>query len=601
MDTNFDNWIDKLEQFSQKVDSSLAEIRKAKAELQLSKSRMTEQLTKGQYYRDEECIIISAPKIIIGNLTKDGTLNTNRPSEVIIRSNDISLEGVGNYQNGIIGTISQKASKIENIGIDPGIDGVEEAVTDISAFSVQASSIALHSEDAKDVFIGLPTASSGQITLSADYQINLDAAKPGKIQANLIKEKSDNNSARKKKKDALKADYEKQKKQVDDTVKHLKELLEYNEDALKGNTETSTNCLDFDALHEELQSTAETLTKELSECGKLLSEWAEVSRQITGLKAKKDTIDKEAAKYKEEGNGTSINITAEKTNIRAFDADNNIQKSNSSGLYIQGRNVDISSTLGDGMVIDQSQVNIHTQNINLSTESPKKEGENIDFPADGNVHILSKNIVMESVDYEMKKGEDRAEKALTKDGSIKMRAENMVLSSYDTEGKASGKFSLNSKDITLKAMDVDKEKLTDKEMAKNSTLKLMSDKIYAGNPEEKAQTQQIQLSADKVGIFAKTTAEMQQDEAKAALQLDGGNIAISGGKTTLYGETTLHGKTTFKSETIQGKATVDNIEIKTAFKSPNTSEGIGVPGSPSTEKISTKLKEEKEINNKEEA
>lgn len=600
MNTNFDNWIDNLNKFKDKIDKTLKEIREAKAEMQQTKNQLTAQLEKGQFYRDEERIIISAPEIIIGDLSKDGRLNTAQPSKVIIRSNNISIEGVGNSNSNTIGTISQKASHIENIGIDPGIDGLEEAIIDNkSTYSVQACNIALLSEDAQDVFTDRPTANPGQITLSADNQIDLRAAKPGKNKAEKIKKTSETKSQEK---ETLAKEYEDQKKQVDDTVKYLATLLSYNKKILESKEELRSNSIDFESLQVELENTARTLSNELSECGNILSKWAEVNRQINALNEKKEKIEQDLKKYENEGHGTSVNILAENTNIRSMDADSNILEKDGDGLHIVGKDVEINSTLADGSVMDNSQVSIHTQNIEFSTENVKKTGDDIDYPAEGNVHILSKNIVMESVDYETKKDQDRIEKALTKDGSIKMRAESMELSSYDTEGKASGKFSLNSKDITLKAMDVDKEKHTDKEMAKDSTLKMMSDKIYAGNPEEKAQTQQIQLSADKVGIFAKTTAEMQQDEAKAALQLDGGNIAISGGKTTLYGETTLHGKTTFKSATIQSNASVDYIEIKKYFKSPNTSDGmVGVPSSPSTEKISTKLKEEKEINKKEEA
>lgn len=600
MDTKFDNWIEKLDQFAQKVEGNLEEIRKAKAEIQQAKIQMTEKFVKGQYYRDDERIIISAPEIIIGNLAKDGSLITNTPSNVIIRSNNISLEGVSSNQGMMPGTISHKAAKIEHMCIDPGVDGTEEVVTDVSEYSVQAGSIALLSEDAKDVFIDLPATSRGQISLCAHNQIDLRAAKPGKNSAKKIKEYTGADSERKKKKDALKEAYQKQKTTVNQTVEYLKKLLEYNEDALKGSKALSTNCLDLDALQEEMENTVIALTHELSECGKIISEWAEVSRQITGLTAKKDEIDKEAGKYEENGNGSSINIVTENTNILSMDADSNIIKSDEAGLHILGKNVTIQSTQADGSVMDKSQISMQTQNIELSTDNYKKDGDNASFPAEGNIHISSKNIVMESVDYERKKGEERKEKALTKDGCIKMRAENMELSSYDTEGKASGKFILNSKNISLKAMDVDKEKLTDKEMAKDSKMLLLTDKIYAGAPEDKSLTQQIQLAADKVGIFAKTTAEIQQDEAKAAVQLDGGNIALSGSKTNLFGETTVNGKTTFKADTIQGKATVDNIEIKTSLKSPKTSEGIAVPSSPSSEKISTKLKEDKDINKQEE-
>lgn len=600
MNTDFSKWIGSLDAFAGKIESTLDEIRGAKAQMQQAKSEFIEFLEKGQYYRDDERIIISAPEIIIGNLMKDGTLITTQPSKVIIRSNEISLEGVGTDATSI-GKISQKASKIENICIDPGIDGLEKVVKGTSEYSIHACNIGMLSEDTTEgVFASQPIAGKGNIMLSADNQIDLEAAKPGTNKAKKIDEISNDNSSKGKDKANLEEKYKKQKKQIEDTEKYLQSLLNYKTDIFNNSQQISANCLDIESLQEEIENTVRTLSIELSDCGRILSEWAEVSRQIKGLKNTKNIIDKEVKNYEKNGNGTSVNILAESTNIRAIDADGNIQKSDDAGLHVLGKNVEIKSNQEDDSVLDNSHINLLTQEIRLSTENYKREGENINYTSEGNIHVVSKNIVMESVDYERKKGEERKEKALTKDGCIKMRAENMELSSYDTEGKASGKFSLNSKNISLKAMDVDKEKLTDKEMAKDSKMLLLTDKIYAGDPEEKSLTQQIQLAADKVGIFAKTTAEIQQDEAKAAVQLDGGNISLSGSKTNLFGETTVNGKTTFKADTVQGKATVDNIEIKTSLKSPKTSEGIAVPSSPSSEKISTKLKEDKDINKQEE-
>ena len=84
---------------------------------------------------------------------------------------------------------------------------------------------------------------------------------------------------------------------------------------------------------------------------------------------------------------------------------------------------------------------------------------------------------------------------------------------------------------------------------------------------------------------------MQQGEAKAVLQLDGGNVAIGGSKAEFYGDNTVNGKTTFKGDVTAPKLTADNMEAKTSFKSKNISDGIAVPGAPSTAKISAKLKE----------
>ena len=76
------------------------------------------------------------------------------------------------------------------------------------------------------------------------------------------------------------------------------------------------------------------------------------------------------------------------------------------------------------------------------------------------------------------------------------------------------------------------------------------------------------------------------------MQLDGGKLNAGGDKTALFGETTVNGKTAFKADVTAPKATIDNLEAKTSFKSTNISDGIAVPGAPSTASLSTKLKAE---------
>ena len=84
---------------------------------------------------------------------------------------------------------------------------------------------------------------------------------------------------------------------------------------------------------------------------------------------------------------------------------------------------------------------------------------------------------------------------------------------------------------------------------------------------------------------------MQQGEAKAVVQLDGGNVAISGSKAEFYGDNTINGKSDFKADVTMTKATADNLEAKKSFKSKNISDGMAVPGASSSASLSAKLKE----------
>ena len=119
---------------------------------------------------------------------------------------------------------------------------------------------------------------------------------------------------------------------------------------------------------------------------------------------------------------------------------------------------------------------------------------------------------------------------------------------------------------------------------------LLSEKMYVGARDSKQRSKQVQMASDKTGIFADSTLELQQ--AKAVVQLSGGNAAVGGGNLDLYGKTTLHSDVTAKGAIKGGDIEMKNMKVSSSFKSPNTSEGIAVPGAPATGKLSAKLKEE---------
>ena len=93
-------------------------------------------------------------------------------------------------------------------------------------------------------------------------------------------------------------------------------------------------------------------------------------------------------------------------------------------------------------------------------------------------------------------------------------------------------------------------------------------------------------------MFADKTLEAQQGDAKAVMQLADGNAAIGGSKTQIYGETTINAKAEIKDELKAPKATIDNLEAKTSFKSTNISDGIAVPAPAAPASLSAKLKTE---------
>jgi len=191
---------------------------------------------------------------------------------------------------------------------------------------------------------------------------------------------------------------------------------------------------------------------------------------------------------------------------------------------------------------------------------------------------------METLDYEVADGELKT-KALTKDSKISVRSEKMNFLAADAEGKATGSITMNAKAVGVKSMDVDKEKLTDDKLAAGSTMTIVSEKMYVGAMSKDVKSKKLQAVSEELGLFADKTFEAQQGEAKAVLQLADGNTALGGSKNQITGDTEV------KGEVKAPKATIDNIEAKTSFKSQNISDGIAA-GAGGGGSVSAKLKVE---------
>ena len=245
----------------------------------------------------------------------------------------------------------------------------------------------------------------------------------------------------------------------------------------------------------------------------------------------------------------------------------------------------------DGSLAEKSSLSVQVEEITVSTANPKVSGQSADLPAGGSVSIYSKDINLLALDAELKDGK-MDEKALAKEGKITLRAEKQEISATTTEGKATGAVDINAKSVEVKSMDVDKDKRTDKELAKGRTMLVVAEKVYLGAKDKSNKSKKLQAVSEELGLFGDKTLEAQQGDGKAVMQLAGGDAALSGSKTQVYGATTLNGKTEVKDELKAPKATVDHVEAKTSFKSSNISDGFPVPPPPSTAKLSTKLKEE---------
>lgn len=546
---------------------------------------LIDQLEKGRYIRDEQRVIISAPEIIIGNVDKSGVLCGNY-SQVIIRGNEIDLEGVGREETGE-GRIVSRASSIQQWAVDPGIDGQEQVVKNRSEIISQAKSVVIRSEKTTDFFADSSfSVPDGGILLSSDGQIDLEATLPCEtLDAVLAQTEKD-----------LKTQLSDLKKEVSQAKSDASSLMAQMNQLVGKDTmnldpvATRTNYMDIEELHESFQQISEALYRTMTDYFGSLSRLAECNRQLSSVQAQKKEVDKRKSKYKDESTETSISLRSENLSLTSVDGDANLRTNPGAGISLSGKQVSLSSYGNDNALIKDSEVFIASQQVQINTANPKVSDKSSEFPAEGSVRVVSKDIQFETVDYELK-DKKIEEKSLTKAGSFTVRAEQIAFSATDTEGKATGSLSANAKQVEVKAMDVDKEKRNDKSLATGSSLLLVAEKVYAGSKDKKTKSKLLQLASDQVGVFGDTTVEAQQD-GKAIMQLEGGNASMSGSKLTLYGEMTSEGKTTFKSDVTAATVNMKNLKVETSVKTPYTTEGFAAPGAPSTAKLSAKLKEE---------
>ena len=589
MDYKFKDWQKALADFQKDVEKELTEIRQHKAEIQLIKKELLDELSKGRYVRDDARLILSAPEIVIGNVDPTGALYEGQGSSVVIRGTKVGVEGAGEG-----GAVIVRATNISQQAVDPGSDGLESVVWPVSQISSQARSIVLQSNDDVDYFSDIPASvGASGVRIHADEHVEIEAA----VGSDTTKERLDAViKMLEDKKKELTTESNNHKSSLDELVKDLEKLLEDNAKLGDSEKEIRSNYADMAANNRVFCTMATTLSENVSQYADVLSQLAETNRQLKTVKTQKGAI-KSGDDYKKKLTGASIDIKGEIIKVASADGDGNLRDNDGAGLTVTANDMLLQAIEADRKLKEKGKMTVNVMNFELSTadnadekyEKGKLKGGT--YEAKGDVTIKSKNITMESVDYELK-DDKMQEKALTKEGSFKLRAEKMDLSATDTEGKATGSLAMNAKAVSLRSMDVEKEKRTDDKLAAGSTMLLVSENMYVGAKSKDVKSKKVQAVSEEMGLFADKTLETQQGDGKAMLQLADGKAAFGGSETQVYGKTTINAATEVKAELKVPKATIDNVEAKSSFKSPNISDGIAVPAAPSSAKLSAKLKTE---------
>ena len=644
----FEEWKTLLEKFQKCVDQGVEEMHQQKAEVQQIKNDIFSRLDSGNIIRDDRRIVLSAPEIIIGNVDKSGTL-IDEAGTIVVRGHRLALEGAGES-----GSVVTRAPLIEQKAVNPGIDGRENVVGGTSQIVSQACSIMLHSSNATDAFSQVPAnPGNGGISIHADSQLNIEAAVSAEQRKKQIE---DTLKVLDKQSGDLKSSMTTQKSAVDKFIGDMVKLVEKEEKLnVTENYETFVNLSDIDALHDEMDELMPALLTSIQGFIDTVSELAEVNRRKKALKAEKDKI-KTGDDFKKKTTGASMSIKAETINVATADGDGNLHTNDEAGISVRTPRMAMSMHDDEGALVKDGYFNVSAHDININTANPKDkewpvEGkiniwskevsiEAIDYKkndkdvlmekeltkdgkitigaktievstanpkgverddkgkltkgeytGDGELTLKSKSITIEGMDYEVKDGKQKA-KALTKGSQATIRAEKQLIIAADGEGKATGSIAINAKAVSVKSMDVDKEKLSDKSLASGSTMTLVSEKMFVGQKTKSEKSKKLQLVSEELGAFGDKTMEIQQGDGKALVQLSGGNASMGGSKSQIYGDTTINGKADIKGDVKAPKGTFDNLEAKTSFKSSNISDGFAIPGAPGGGKLSAKLKTE---------
>lgn len=579
-----------LDEFEQ-VKGDIDAIHQCKNEIQSLKEQLCDSVRGGYFLRDEARIILSAPEIVLGNVDHSGMMVSDGGSVVTVRGNDVKIHGASDS-----GSVEVKAPVIRNIAVNPGRDGMESSVASIgSIIENKAVSISLTSNAILDAISDSDSPASG-ISISSDTGISLSAAPSNKSLKDEICKMEKNMDEFEK---SISESLSRYKSSLDETIKEMTSLAEKYEGYTDSEFTWRGSDSDIVGMRETFRTAEFRLTSIISDYMKLLSLKAENNRRKDAVKNIKGKLDKESSEFTKKPTGASISVTSEIVSLQSMDGDGNIRTNPDAGLFINSPRVKVKSTDKKGSLIKDGSVVMNVENFLLSTADVKLDDkkESGDIPAVGNVSVISKNISFAALDSELKDKKVK-EKSLTKEGVFSIRAESILASATDTEGKSTGNINLNAKNIRLASMDVDKEKRTDKEMAAGSSMVLLSEKIFTGATDKKNKSKLVQVVSDKIGIMADTTAEMQQGESKAVVTLDGGNLAAGGGKNEFSGDTTINGKADVKGDVTAPKGEFKNLEAGSSFKSPNISDGMGVGAGGAAGKPSAKMKME-EVQNQE--
>ena len=632
MDYIIKDWEKKMSAFESSVEKDLKEIRKCKADIQQMRNEIQREKQGNYFVRDAQRIILSAPEIILGNVDPDGVLYDGAASKIVLRGTDVDLEASGNG-----GRVETRAASIRQIAEDPGSDGHEHVVGVLSEVVSQARQIVIESDDATGAFSALPSSGGSGVCIHTDSQIEISATQTAESREKQLENRIKELETRKSQLKEQAADH---KESFGDLIKEIEELMQKREELVKDDNAIRTKYNEMEEANAELELATESLGEEARSYSAILAMLSETNRLLKCFKDEKSKI-KKGDDFKKNATGCAVSILGERIGLASVDGEGNLRDTDGSGIAMTANRVSIAAIEADGKLKEKGQVRIQAKNVEVTTAGTadatydKGELTKATYEAEGDFTLKSKNITIESVDYEVA-DKKRKEKQLTADSKIKLRAKTIEVSTessanveVDDEGKltkanykAEGDIIVRSKTLTVASTDNDLENDETKEKALTAggTITIRAEKMdLAATDTEGKATGSVSINAKDVSLKSMDTdKESHDDKALAAgstmlivsetmnvgakskdmkskkveamseeisvaadktlehSQGDGkASMKLADGKATVEASKTQIGcDTEVKGEVKAPKATIDKVQANQSFKSPNITDGM---------------------------
>ena len=633
MDYIIKDWEKKMSAFESSVEKDLKEIRKCKADIQQMRNEIQREKQGNYFVRDAQRIILSAPEIILGNVDPDGVLYDGAASKIVLRGTDVDLEASGHG-----GRVETRAASIRQIAEDPGSDGHEHVVGVLSEVVSQARQIVIESDDATGAFSALPSSGGSGVCIHTDSQIEISATQTAESREKQLENRIKELETRKSQLKEQAADH---KESFGDLIKEIEELMQKREELVKDDNAIRAKYNEMEEANAELELATESLGEEARSYSAILAMLSETNRLLKCFKEEKSKI-KKGDDFKKNATGCAVSILGERIGLASVDGEGNLRDTDGSGIAMTANRVNIAAIEADGKLKEKGQVRIQAKNVEVTTAGTadatydKGELTKATYEAEGDFTLKSKNITIESVDYEVA-DKKRKEKQLTADSKIKLRAKTIEVSTessanveVDDEGKltkanykAEGDIIVRSKTLTVASTDNDLENDETKEKALTAggTITIRAEKMdLAATDTEGKATGSVSINAKDVSLKSMDTdKESHDDKALAAgstmlivsetmnvgakskdmkskkvetmseeisvaadktlehSQGDGkASVKLADGKATVEASKTQIGcDTEVKGEVKAPKATIDKVQVNQSFKSPNITDGMG--------------------------